>query len=53
VNVKRTDALKDRLHHSSSVELHIESPGGAFEQTSLMVVLEAIVRDPGEGRAPN
>ncbi len=27
--------------------------GGAFETTSLMVVLEATVRDPAEGAAPN
>jgi hypothetical protein len=31
VNIKRTDALKDRLHRTTSAVDRQASPGGAFE----------------------
>jgi len=51
VNIERADALKDRLHR---LPLHGRTPrscrpAGPSKQTSLMVMLKATVRDPGEG----
>ena len=50
VDIQRADALKDRLHRPSSDRSPTERrPPGPSKQTSLMGVLIATVRDPGEG----
>jgi hypothetical protein len=49
MDIERADALEDRLHQTSRIEHLTASPAGPSKQTSLMVVLEATVRDPGQG----